>query len=160
MSWLSDRVNEVAAEALVPMAAPEVPTMWGSDLSCEEDIDPGFVELPGNDPRLVAQSAFRAITTPRGSVPDAPDYGIDIRGYLHSGLTRQRLQQIDGIVALEIAKDDRIASVNVVSEQEDTDDGPKLRIRIDGVIAGSTGTFSLVVGLTDSGALLEEMASR
>lgn len=155
MSWLSDRVDELGAESLEQTAAPESPVGWGSDLSCDHDIDEAFTELAGDDPILVAQAAYRAITTPRGSVPDAPDYGVDLNGYLSRGVTVQAIQALAGMISLEIRKDDRVDSVSVDVQPED--DGRALRVTIDGTIAESSRTFSLVLGLTDAGVLLEEM---
>lgn len=114
--------------------------------------------MAGNDPLLVAQAAYRSITTPRGSVPDAPDYGIDLRSYLSRGLTTREIQQLEGVIALHIRKDDRIESVDVSVQVEDS--AKAIRVAIDGVIALSSRTFSLVLGLSDAGALLEEMTAR
>jgi phage baseplate assembly protein W len=154
MTWLSDRVDELAEWLPVGVASPEEPVGWGSDLWCEDDLASDYREVSGSDPLVVAQAAYRAITTPRGSVLGCPDYGVDLRGYLSMGITTRTLAALRGVVELQIARDDRIAAVTVTATNRDP---REIELRIDGKIESSTESFSLVVGLTDAGALLEEM---
>jgi len=114
---MTDIVRSSIAEAILAAAAildpPDPPLGYGSDLSCVEDLDPEMREVSGADVRSLAEALIRSIMTPRGSVPDAPDYGIDLRSYLHRPSTRTELLAIEGDIANEWGKDDRVSRFEV-----------------------------------------------
>lgn len=143
---LSELLAEIPVGSL-PVDAPG----YGSDLSCADDVDPLARELDGSDPLLVAQAAYRMITTARGSLIDAPDRGIDVAAYLHEpGTTAEELA---GVIRGELQHDDRIDALEVSVER--SPDG--FEIEIGGTLASSGEAFELVLGLTDAGALLRAM---
>ena len=132
-------------------------TDYGSDMSCVDDLDAMMTDLDGvaDGPTVVAQAIYRRITTPRGMVIDAPDYGIDVAALLHKGMTRAELLGVAGVVRKEIMKDDRVASVDVVATHRTADPAA-----VDLVVRGTTldgEAFSLTGAVTDGELLVQEM---
>lgn len=140
-------------------SAPEPPLGFGGDLSCVDDLDADMREVSGDDIASLAQALMRRILTPRGSVPDAPDYGIDLRGYLHRPSTRAELLALSGDVQNEWSKDDRVARSEVqISAIE-----MGKRISGSGRIYPADPNleaFTLTFGVTDAGAAIEEIYGR
>lgn len=126
---------------------------FGSDLACADDLDESFAELPGDSAQLVSEAVCRRLTTPRGSLLDDPDYGIDLRSYVNRGGTDAELNELRGIVTSEVSKDDRIETVSVVVTRA----GTALDVAISGETAA--GPFDLTLGVTDSGALIQEITN-
>lgn len=154
----ADTFSALSESVAATVAGPESPVGYGSDLACDAvDVTPDFAERDGSDPLLVVESFVRMITTPRGSLPDAPGEGIDIRGYLHSGLTQADIVAMRSAIVAQAQNDDRIDSVQVAVTP--SPDGSELSIEISGQIAGSTGPFKLVLALTDSAALIQELTA-
>lgn len=83
----------------------------GTDLWCTDDLTETMKEVSGL--LCVAQAVFRRLTTPRGALLDEPDYGLDVRRFLHRALTRAERESIPGQIRQEILKDPRIATVDV-----------------------------------------------
>ena len=146
---------QLAASEAVAATPPASPG-YGSDLQCSDDLTYDMAERDGLDPRLVAESFYRALITPRGSVVDSPAYGIDLRGELSKGQTQVAIDRLRSRIESQAEDDDRIESVNVSIVPEP--DGQVLSITIGGQLADSAGPFSLILGLTDAGLLLKEMA--
>lgn len=83
----------------------------GRDLWCVTDLDASLRETTGV---VTFQHAItRRISTPRGAVLDADDYGTDIRDELKQEVTRASLVQIAGRVRNEILKDERASTCSV-----------------------------------------------
>lgn len=157
---MTDIVRSSISDAILAAAAildpPEPPLGYGSDLSCVDDLDPEMREVSGSDVRSLAEALIRSIMTPRGSVPDAPDYGIDLRSYLHRPSTRTELLAIEGDIANEWGKDDRVSRSEVTIDVLEM--GRVLRGRGRVYPADpSLEPFSLVFGVTDAGAAIEEI---
>lgn len=81
------------------------------DLSCVDDIDAVGTEVSGYV--AFAQSIARRVTTPRGSLLDDANYGIDIRDYLNAEMSTGDLQKIEATCRGEIVKDERVADCTV-----------------------------------------------
>jgi len=94
---------------------------FGVDLICATDLDPGFRELAADDPRLVAEACLRRLQTPRGGLIDDPDYGYDVREILRTPMTRDQLAAVPARIRAELAKDDRILSLDVDVQQLSTE---------------------------------------
>jgi hypothetical protein len=116
-------------------------TDYGTDWFNTNDLDPRMPTLRG---RIVPIQRFvRRLYTPRGSCPDAPNDGIDVRDFLNSTLT---VEQIQGLIQGELSKDPAclIATATV------TFSGPlnkkTAKIEIDGEL--SDGPFALVIGVS------------
>lgn len=150
-----EKLAEYTADLERIQDAPH-PVGYGSDLSCADDLDANLTELDGSDPLLIAQSAFRRITTARGTLEDDPDYGIDIREDLSRANGTEERRSLAGRVRAEISKDERIASVTVTV----VDIGAERSIEIIGVPENADNAeFRLVVALEDGETLLKEIAA-
>lgn len=114
---MSDIVrDQIAAETALIVRLVPVPTgqlAYGRDLACVTDITPTLEEVDPSSPRGVAEYALRRITTTRGSVPDAPDWGINLHAYCNAPITADQLRTIEADVRTELRDDDRIASRDV-----------------------------------------------
>jgi phage baseplate assembly protein W len=62
----------------------------------------------------LANALARRFITARGSLPDDPEYGADLRDYLSSGLTPAGLSQLRGTIVAQAAAEKRIQSVDSV----------------------------------------------
>lgn len=154
MSIVSDAIAEFTAELVQLVDTPTGDLGFGSDLSCTDDLTEDAAELPGDSPLAIAQSNYRRLRTPRGTVRDDPDYGIDLCMFLHEPMTPSRQIEVGGIIRSELLKDDRNESVDVTLTPRGLRD---LDISIRGTLAAG-GTFSLTMALV-GGALLEEIAA-
>lgn len=135
---------------------PEPPLGFGSDMSCVDDLTEDMAEVDGRTTRALAEALIRRIGTPRGSVLDAPDYGIDLRSYLHRGSTQAELLGLAGDVANEWRKDDRVERVEV--EINVIELGRILRGRGRVYPADpSINPFTLTFGITDAAVAIEEI---
>jgi hypothetical protein len=97
---------------LVPR--PPAALGYGSDLSCVADLTPELAEVEPFTMRAIGEAVVRRLTTPRGSLPDDPDYGLDVRVYANRGTTLTELRELGGRCALELGKDDRIDESAVI----------------------------------------------
>jgi hypothetical protein len=82
---------------------------FGIDLSATTGLDPAFTLVSGD--RILAEAALRRLTTQRGSLFYAPDYGTDVRELLLGKMDVRRLADWRARIEAEIRKDDRISSV-------------------------------------------------
>lgn len=122
-------------------------TNFGRDLSCTTSIRTGrFV----SGPRLVAESLYRRLTTPRGMLrggDDESDFGLDLLDLVGSATTKNDAAALEGKIRSEAAKDERIESVDVevltVTEGAVT----SFEIAIDATT--SAGPFSLQLRVED-----------
>lgn len=120
---------------------------YGSDLSLAHDLDPMMIELSGDDPLVVAQSAIRRLQTPRGGLIGDPDYGYDVRALLKSPDGSRR---IGPRIQAELLKDDRLSEVQVAVHQV----GRSMSVAVQ--CTTTTGArFGLVGSLTNKALRLE-----
>lgn len=117
-------------------------TDYGSDIVAIPDLDPTFSPVTG--PRVVAQAIARRLSTPRGSLPFYPNYGIDVRDYLNERITVGSLAQIRRDVESECMADERVRSADV-SAAHNTETG-EMRLTVSGTTLD--GPFSLVLGVS------------
>ena len=125
---------------------------YGSDLSCTDDCTPLFDEVSGI--RVVAESAWRSITSDLGSIPDCEDTTISLVSLLRRAATPTEVARWAVLARNAILSgEDRIASVEVSTTQIDRE---HWKIEVHGI--ASTGTpFGLVGALTTAGAILKEI---
>lgn len=148
------KIDEYITELERIQDAPEA-SGYGSDLSCLDDLDEDMTDLAPDDPLAIAQAAYRRITTPRGTLEDDPDYGIDVVEDLSKASSEEERRSLAGRIRSEISKDERVASVVVTV----TDLGAEKTIEIVGTPEGSDEQFRLVLALTDGELLVREMAA-
>jgi hypothetical protein len=141
---------------LEPLARPAQPPLnYGRDLLCLNDLDARMTETDPNTVESIAQDAWHAIITERGTIIDAPDFGLGVDSALSQGRTITELIALGGRADQELSKDDRIATSVTTATVVGTD------VRLSMLITPEDPTlrsFSLIVALTDGKALLQEMA--
>jgi hypothetical protein len=125
---------------------------YGTDLSCVSDITDELTEVDPLSQQAVGEAVIRRLTTARGTLPDDPDYGIDLRTYANRGTTLTELRELSGMCGSEILKDDRIddASVSVTSSGRSLTVAVRLTLAIPGV-----APFGLTFTVTSGSAVLE-----
>jgi hypothetical protein len=75
------------------------------------DLDPGMSEVTGRP--LLIQRCLRRVTTPRGSVVDAPNDCVDLRSYLRAGATTATPSNIQVQLQKEFLKEQGVTSAKV-----------------------------------------------
>lgn len=142
---------------LTPLVrAPVAPLGYGSDLSCAEDLTETMEELAGDNVLVLGQALLRRLDTPRGSLVDDQDLGLDVRGYLNSGTTDRELRALEGAIGIEWRKDDRVRVADVTAAL--ADDGSEMTIRGRVTPADPTkAPFTITLAATDLGVLLKEL---
>ena len=108
-------------------------------MSCATDLDGSLSDVTGNP--LLLEALVRHITSPRGSVIDAPNYGIDVRDYLGDDMTSEELGRLRGAVRAELLADERVLDVTVTTDFNSTTHYLKLGI----VGSSAQGPFSMVL---------------
>lgn len=84
---------------------------YGTDLYCADQLFTGRL-VTGVD--LLAQAAYRRLTTPRGMLDDGDEgaiYGLDLADLI--GQPSGTVDSLPAIVSAELLKDDRFAAVDV-----------------------------------------------
>jgi hypothetical protein len=123
-------------------------TDLGTDLSCTTSLRTGRY-VTGT--RLVAEAAFRRLTTPRGTLfwgEDEADYGLDLTELLLGQPNTTALaSSLEGRIRNELKKDERIDDVSVAVVTSTLGAATTYDITIDGTTA--TGTFTLTIGASD-----------
>ena len=129
-------------------------TDYGSDLDCTDDLDPLMRELPGDSPRIVAQSSIRRLSTPRGGLVHDADYGTDLRVLCRNpDITNDR---ITAMIRGEILKDIRVRSVDCLVEKRAAVDQVGFSISVS--VVTEFGPFRLVGELQDEQLRMEVIA--
>lgn len=118
----------------------ELDGTYGLDVSASPDLDP-MLRLQGG-PRVLAEAIVRRLSTPRGGLWYAPDYGFDVRELLGEGFTPAALFRAQSSIEAEVEKDARVQSARVTLTTPAPD---KLRISIR--IVAADAPFDLVVGV-------------
>jgi phage baseplate assembly protein W len=111
----------------------------GSDLSCISGLDPTFAVVSGT--RIVAEASLRRLTTPRGSLFYARDYGTDIREALLAKLDAAGLAALQKRIEAELEKDDRVLSVRCALAFDAR--AERLKIRVAGATEAGPFAFTL-----------------
>lgn len=120
---------------------------FGKDISCTTSLRTGRY---ATGPRLVAEAAYRRLTTPRGMLrggEDEANYGIDLLGLIGQAPPKTIAAALPQRIQSELSKDERIATVNVVVTV--TTKGPSTTFNI--AISGTTaqGPFSLKLSVNE-----------
>lgn len=157
MTIVTGTIAKYTAELARVVAMPTGDLGFGSDLSCTDDLTANMLEIPGDSPLAVAQANFRRLTTARGTVPDDPDYGLDVREFLNHGLTQKSLQEIPGQVRGELGKDDRNDRASLTVEMTIGPDFKSFELMVRAQAA--TGPYSFTLAVVDGAALLKEISS-
>lgn len=118
-------------------------TNYGKDTSCTTSLRTGRY---ATGLRLVAEAAYRRLTTPRGMLhggEEEADYGLDLTDLIGSSAPDVVAVSLPGRIASELAKDERIEGVDVdVAVQRE---GPATRFLITIEATTGEGPFTLQV---------------
>lgn len=119
--------------------------MYGRDIRCGVGgLRPGQV-VTGR--LLVAEAIYRRLTTPRGSLLYAPNYGIDIARYLGMESTVPNAVRIAGEVRGEVEKDDRVDLVIARGFVTQLAGATALAMHVDLEIVCGAGPFNLTLAI-------------
>jgi phage baseplate assembly protein W len=131
----------IPATAVQPVRfeAPEVapPVDIGLDISTFPSLDDTLT--PRGDMAMLGQALLRRLSTPRGTLAFAPDYGTDVRQWLGEGLSLAQLQQIGDEVEAECLKDERIGGATVRAAYAEGE----LRLQV--ALSTSAGPYALTL---------------
>jgi phage baseplate assembly protein W len=114
-------------------------TDFGSDISATAELNAAFSLVSGK--RAVAEACIRRLTTPRGGLFYAPNYGTDVREMLAARLDATRLGSWRARIESELRKDDRIQS----AQAELTLHPETERVVISARVATSEGPFTFTL---------------
>lgn len=123
---------------------------YGRELSCTDQISTVRYVTGA---RLVAEAAYRRLTTPRGLLrggEDEADYGLDLLELVGSVRSDADAASLPGRIRNELAKDDRIATGTldvVVDVSEDGAKGKRFSVRIEAQTGA--GPFTLTLAVND-----------
>lgn len=149
----------IAAElALVERVAPtrREPFGYGTDLRCASDLTRTHDTVDPFSPVAIAEALARRLETPRGSVPDAPDDGLDLRAYLNQGTAATEIRTLADRIRTECRKDDRVAALRVVVSPSPNGSELDVALRVQPVDP-RTGSFSLTLAVSSAAVLLKEL---
>ena len=152
---MSDLVRDFLAASyasLERVATTPTASGFGIDLLCTDDLDARLRECAADSVTALAQDLYHRQITPRGSLVDDADWGIDVVDLLSKGSTPQEIAAVPTIVAGELRRDDRVADVTVTAAF----DGDTLTLTelIEPADPDLT-PFTLIVSVSDGAALLE-----
>ncbi|MCL2724860.1 MAG: hypothetical protein FWD69_10535 [Polyangiaceae bacterium] len=120
---------------------------FGLDTSCTTSIRSGqFV----SGPRLVAEAAYRRLTTPRGMLrggDDERNYGFDMSELIGSVSTDSDAVSLEGKIRNELFKDERILTVDV--NVTVTTSGPAVAFDVEIKATTREGPFTLAVRVSE-----------
>lgn len=157
---MSNIVRDAIAEELALLTktvrTPKEPFGYGTDLSCESDIDVRMTEVNGLTTLALAQALVRRLDCPRGALPDDPDYGIDLRSYCNRGMTTADVRALAGTIRVELEKDDRVDLASVTVTPSPTATELSVRISITPIDA-RIGGFTMTLAVDTTTIMLEEM---
>lgn len=122
-------------------------TSFGKDISCTTELRTGRYSAGA---RLVAESIFRRLTTPRGMLRGGEaeaNFGLDLTELVGSVANAADAASLPGRIASEVRKDERVESVNVIVTNTSTGVARSFAVRIEGTTAD--GPFTLNVSVDE-----------
>lgn len=132
-------------------------TEFGRDISCATEIRTGRY---ATGVRLVAEAAFRRLTTPRGLLQggeDEANYGLDLTTLIGTNASPLEAAALPGRIEAELTKDERIDSVDATVSS--FDDGPARTWLVNITCQTSDGAFSLQLGVNEVSAELLKLTT-
>lgn len=118
---------------------------FGSDFSGVEDLDANLSMVTGRT--CLLQALLRRISTPRGALWYAPDYGTDIGQFVNTTTDPRVIQQA---IESEILNDERVddcrATVTLSDETDPSSGGRAMTIAL--ALETGAGPFEFTVAVT------------
>lgn len=153
---MTDPVRDAIAAAIAELpklATTPSTTRYGIDLVCVDDVDTRLSETSDDKLESLAQDLYHRVTTPRGALIDDPDYGDDVTAYLSGDAQPGDLISIEGRLASECRKDDRVDRivVTVTAPEPNT-------LHVELFVTPNDPditSFTLILAVTNAAALLE-----
>jgi hypothetical protein len=128
---------------------------YGVEVWCFDQIVPGKFARGW---RVVAQAIYRRLTTPRGKLRDGDDgaaYGLDLSEYVGQAGYPTAVNTLPGIVAAEIRKDDRVASVDVEAAIARAENGDvSITLDLSVTLEDGESSFDLTLDVSTGGVTL------
>jgi len=122
-------------------------TEFGRDTSCTTELRSGRF---ATGPRLVAEAAYRRLSTPRGMLrggEEEAEYGLDLMDMIGNVVTKSDAAALGGRIRSELTKDERIQTADVVVERITA--GPSTSYQITIIGKTSEGPFDLQLAASD-----------
>lgn len=122
-------------------------TTFGKDTSCTTSMRTGRLV---SGARLVAESAFRRLTTPRGMLrggEEERNFGLDLTELIGTVSNKSDAAALPGRIRAELKKDERIETVDVVVT--DTTEGAGKFFLVQIAATTNEGPFTLAIGVTE-----------
>lgn len=134
---------------------PLEPFGYGVDTSGVTDVTDTLDEVDAYSPLAIAQALLRRLITPRGTLPDDRDYGLDLRGYVNRGSTLNEIRDLESMTRGEVLKDDRVDDARVTVTLPSPLTRLRVAIQVTPVDPRTGGPFSLTLAVTSSEAIVE-----
>lgn len=112
---------------------------FGVDIFGTPDLDPRFELVTGR--RSLAQALARRLSTPKGGLFYAPDYGLDLRELVAEAFGPGDAERLGSRIAGELERDERVLAAAV----EVAFDARTSRLRIAAQVSTAVGPFRLVL---------------
>lgn len=129
------------------------PYNYGTDLACYDDLDANMSEAAGLD--VFAQDLVHRLVTPRGSMPDDADYGLDSREDIGASFTAAEYAALPSKYAAELSQDDRVEKVDVVITLFESET-LSLSFTVQPLVGPA---FQFTADISDAGALVTSVTS-
>lgn len=133
---------------------PVEPFAYGVDTLGVSDWTDTLDEVDPLSVLGISEALLRRLQTPRGTLQDDSNYGVDLRAFLNRPTTSRSVLEITSEVRGEVLKDDRVieALVTVTFQSQKL-----LRVKVDATPADpdTGGPFTLTLAVTSGAVLLE-----
>ena len=153
---MSELVQRAIIQGLAALkttsTVPRPPFGYGSDLWCENDLHPTMAEVT-DSALVIAQYAVRRLSTPPGSLPDDPEWGLDLSTYCNRPTMSRELALLEGEIESELIDDDRVDEVRARVSSS----GESLSVRLRIIPADSCHSFTLTLSVSPIRTLIEEI---
>jgi phage baseplate assembly protein W len=116
----------------------------GIDVGCVLDTDEAWSLVSGET--NLAHALARRLSTPRGGLFYAPNYGLDLRSYLGADLTDTQLATLGPATAQECEKDERVQSCTVDLEFNFATETLSAKVM---VTTATGGAFVFILAISD-----------
>ena len=119
-------------------------TSFGRAVSCTDSLRCGRYV---SGVRVVAEAAYRRLTTRRGELLDDPDYGLRLADYLGASTSDSEAALLPGLIRQQLLRDPRLRSVDVTVTETGTSSDLTWTIAVRGYT--DEGPFDLVASVDD-----------
>lgn len=120
---------------------------YGTDTSCMASLRTGRLV---SGARLVAEAAYRRLTTPRGTLrggEEEANYGLDLTACIGSAQTAADRAAMPGRIAMELSKDERVIETRATVTE--STDGPATSWDVLIECGTTAGPFALRLGVSE-----------